>query len=162
MRKKLLHVTKYIAYALLSAAIYGVSMYYYVPYPGDSPLHAYLWNIGFIVFAMALDKLINSVLLSKKLVITRKNYRIVKYLSADLSISFKTAIYLFYTFILIVSQMDANGLTFMSEDFMAFAHSIEYCVLLVVAVDAFLGNLTKDMERKDKIAEKIASYKQEK
>ena len=160
MSKKLLHITKYVLYSIFSAAFYGSLMYFavYRMWANGSALTAYLMNIGFIVFSLTVDKIIR-VLLAGKMEINEKSRKLAKFMNADSSISFKTAIYLFYTFILIISQMSVNGFTFMGEDFMAFALSIEYCVLLVIAFDTFIGHLSKDMERTERIAEKIAKYK---
>ena len=162
MPKKLIQSIKYITHCLFSAALYGSLMYFavYKYWIGVSALAAYLANIAFIILALASDKIINDFFLSKKFVITKKNYKIARFLQEDLSVSFKTAIYLFHTFILVISQMSANGFTFMSEDFMAFALSIEYCVLLVIAIDTFIGHLAKDMERTAKRADKLASLQE--
>ena len=71
MANKTIPVLTYIVYSLFFAGIYGLVAFFviYRGLAGGVMLHAYLWNIGFIIAGLVLDKITNAVLLSKELVI---------------------------------------------------------------------------------------------
>ena len=61
------------------------------------------------------------------------------------SVSFKTSLYLFYIFILVCSAIDTVDPGFFSEDFSLYLLTVEYGILVLVAVDTFLGQFLKDV-----------------
>ena len=160
MKSKAIQIFTYIACSMFSAAVYGVFAYFvlYKTLAGGIMLNMYLWNIGFIILILVLDKLINDVLLSNDFVINKNNYFTVILVHTVSFISYKTTLYLFYTFILIVSSISALKPDIISAYLRSFALSIEYCLVLVVAFDNFIGNLTKDNRRIIKIAEKLEKF----
>ena len=62
------------------------------------------------------------------------------------SVSFKTALYLFYIFILICSAIDNVDPDFFNHYFSLYLLTVEYGILVLVAVDTFLGQFFKDVE----------------
>ena len=61
------------------------------------------------------------------------------------SVSFKTALYLFYIVILICSAIETVESGFFSEEFRLYLLTVEYGILVLVAVDNFLGQFFKDV-----------------
>jgi hypothetical protein len=73
-------------------------------------------------------------------------------------ISFKTILYLFYTFILIVSRVSILAPDFFGNNFNNFVLSIEYCLILVVTLDKFIEHMTKDDNRIKNISAKFTRF----
>jgi len=67
---------------------------------------------------------------------------IASYLS---SVSFKTALYLFYIAILVFSAIDSVEPELFNEDFSMYLTSVEYGILVLVAADNFLQQFLKDV-----------------
>ena len=61
------------------------------------------------------------------------------------SVSFKTALYLFYIFILICSAIDNVDPDFFNQDFSLYLLTVEYGILVLIAVDTFLSQFFKDL-----------------
>ena len=144
-------------YSLVSAVVYGYAAYevIYLRFARESMLHAYLYNALAIVGALVVDKLVQNHMLSEKFTVTRKNRALARFLLFDNLVSFKTVVYLFYTFILIASRVSVMRPELVSETFRGFVLSIEYCLILVVAFDKFIDHLSKDMARIRKISRKF-------
>jgi len=158
LQNKPSQLAAYLIHSLFSAAVYGFVTYFFVfrLLSGESVLRAYIWNIVFIALLLVLDKLINETLLSKELVITKANYFFAMLVHILSFISFKTVLYLFYTFILVISRVSILEPDLFSESFRGFVLSIEYCLILVVAFDKFTEYLSKDTERIKRITAKFA------
>ena len=150
----------YVIYSLLSAGIYGLIAFFLI-YRGLARgvmLYAYLWNIGFIIVGLVLDKVTDNVLLSKELVITKRNYFFVMLIHILRFISFKTTLYFFYTFVLIVSRVSLLDPNLVSDDFRNFVLSIEYCLILVVVADKFIEHLRSDDQKIKRISAKFERF----
>ena len=152
-----MHLLLYALYSLVVAAVYGLFAFFviYRGLSGQVMLYAYFWNITFIVAFLLLDKLATETLLSKELVITKKNCLIAGTIHMFSFISFKTTLYLFYSFILIVSRVSILEPSLVNYDFQRFVFSIEYCLILVVAFDKFSEYLQKDDKRIQRIEKKF-------
>ena len=61
------------------------------------------------------------------------------------SVSFKTALYLFYIFVLVCSAIDRVEPDFFSEDFSLYLLTVGYGILVLVAGDTFLSQFNKDV-----------------
>jgi len=61
------------------------------------------------------------------------------------SVSFKTAIYLFYIFVLVCSAIERVEPGFFSEHFSLYLLSVEYGILVLIALDTFLSQFFKDV-----------------
>lgn len=61
------------------------------------------------------------------------------------SVSFKTALYLFYIFVLVCSAIEKVEPGFFNEDFSLYLLTVEYGILVLVASDTFLSQFFKDV-----------------
>jgi len=160
MASKTAAIFAYLALSALSAAAYGVFAFFvvYKTLAGEVMLSAYIWNIAFIAALLAADKIANDILLSKELVITGKNYFAAMLAHALSFVSFKTTLYLFYTFVLVVSRVSLLDPALIPGRFRDFALSIEYCLILLVVFDKFIEHLLRDDRRVARIAAKFARF----
>jgi len=154
---------KYFIYALFSALVYGLLLYYgifalFKDIAGDSLMTVYIGNAIVIFFSLAVDKIIHGILESEKFVITKKNYRIARLFFLDTSVSFKAALYLFYIFALILSHVIELYPALVSDDIGVFFITIEYGILLVIALDALMGQVSIDLDRMNRLNEKFDAY----
>ena len=155
-----IQILLYMLYCLLTTSIYGLFAFFviYRGLSGEVMLYAYLLNIAFIILFLVLDKLANDILLSKEFVITKNNYLIALIIHSASVISFKTTLYLFYTFILIVSRISILQPGIISDNFQNFVFSIEYCLILLVVFDKFIEYLLKDDKRVKRISAKFMKF----
>jgi len=160
MANKASSIAIYLFWAILSAAVYGLFAFFviYRGLSGEVMLNAYLWNIGFIIAILLVDKIANDILLSKDFVITRKNYFFTVLIHMASFISFKTTLYLFYTFILVLSRVSLLDPDLFTENFRNFVLAIEYCLILVVIVDKFTEYLLKDDRRIQRVTAKFERF----
>jgi len=160
MSKKTTQITIYMLYSILSSVIYGAAMYFliYQGLAGEAVLAAYLWNILFIIIFLILDKVINEFLLSKELVINKDTYLAARIMHGLSFVSFKTTLYLFYTFILIISRVSILEPDLINDNFRYFVLSIEYCLILVVTFDKYSEYLLKDEQRIKRISAKFHRF----
>ena len=160
MRSKIRQISRYAIYILWSNAIYGLIVYsvftWLSPY---SLLLAYGGNLALIFLGLALDEYSLKMLQSKKLVVqvkeekdSEKNYRLVQQIM-DSFVSFKTALYLFYLFILIFSQIINLYPAFANENIRNFIKANDYSVLFLLALDTLTARFTRDRERMKIISE---------
>jgi len=159
--RKTANTLLYILESVVVACLIGLFSFYVI-YRGIAngvPLYAYGLNLLFIVTVLLLEKLLDSIMLSKGFTVTpqTKPYRVVmeKALYLAHMVSFKTALYLFYLVMLLVSRASALEPTIISDYVRTFIHSIEYCVLLLIPFDKFLEQITKDEKRNVKIYAKL-------
>ena len=160
MSNKAISIFAYIVYTLVFAGLYGLVAFFaiYRGLAGGVMLYAYLWNIGFIIAGLVVDKIVNAFLLSKELVITGRNYFLAMLAHMTSLISFKTTLYFFYTFVLIVSRVSLLEPNLVGDEFRSFVLSIEYCLILVVVVDKFIENLHNDDMRIKRITAKFDRF----
>jgi uncharacterized membrane protein len=164
--------------SLLVSIIYGVVLYFAFTWlAGFSLLYAYFGNLALIIIFLAIDesliKLAESTdylkkeaeKLSKKLSETtaedrEKTYRIFQK-GLENTVSFKTALYLVYIFILIFSQIININPALVSEDIATFIHANNYSILLLIAFDRLIGQVSKERERMKKISAKLKKHLEE-
>ena len=155
--RKTVNALLYITESVLVACLIGLFSFYviYRNIAGGSPLYAYGLNLLFIVTILLLEKRIDSIMLSRNFTITpqtkRRTVVIEKTLYLAHMVSFKTALYLFYLVILLVSRAAALEPDIISDYIRTYIHSIEYCVLLLIPFDKFLEQILKDEKRNKKI-----------
>jgi len=111
-----------------------------------------------IILSLTLDSIIHGVLQSKDFVLTKKNYRFARFMYMDSYVSFRTTVYLFYIIILVVSQVLSFIPTPVNEDIEKFTTTIEYGIILVIAFDALIASVFKDMDRIVRISAKFRDY----
>ena len=138
---------------------YGLILYFgFTWLAGISLLYAYLWNFALIILAVLFDKCAVKLLQSDEIIMRLKEkYGAEKSrnIIAGGALSFKTLIYLFYLFILIVSQIIEFNPALIGENLINFVLSNNYSILFLLAFDAFIGQFSKDRERTEKILAKL-------
>ncbi|MCL2446800.1 MAG: hypothetical protein FWD06_08555 [Oscillospiraceae bacterium] len=150
----------YAIYSVFTAVLYGYAMFgVFVRLTratdSFSMLHAYLLNLFVIVVMLIADNRINDYLLTKYEPRRRSGF-FTRFLYWESLVSFKTTLYLFYIFILVISRvLTLEPRLMFNEAFYGFVISIEYGLILVVVFDKFIDYLTKDIKRIKKIAEKL-------
>ena len=107
-------------------------------------------NFALIVFFLVLEKVENSLVFKLKASEQKSKpsfYKkiLIAYLGG---ISFKTALYLFYIFILVCSGINAVEPGFFGEVFKDYLLTVEYGILVLVAADSFLNQLFKDVSER--------------
>jgi hypothetical protein len=165
MIKKILKRSRYIFFELLGAVVYGIILYYFFTYFAEiSLLHAYFGSLALMIFLIVIEecsmRLFESDRYLKKL---SERKRAEKYISSNVerfnyTFSVKTSLYLFYVFLLIFSKVIEYNPALVSEDINAFILANNYSILLLIALDRFVGQSAKDRERYNKLTEKIKKY----
>jgi len=159
MPKRFIQILKYASFIILSNTIYGLAMYFaYTWLVRYSLLLAYLGNLVLIIIALVWDeanfKTYDSLLASKEALDELKNSRFFRYIM-DSFISFKASLYLFYALIMILSFIVVSYPTILPESLGSFIAANEYSILLLIAVDLFSGQFTKDRKRTKAVLERF-------
>jgi len=119
---------------------------------GQSLIAATIWNFVLIIFFLILERVEFywvEKLKAKYADTENKPNIFIKMLISYLSgVSFKTALYLFYIFILVCSAINAVEADFFNEAFAIYLMTVEYGILVLVAADTFLTQLFKDVAQK--------------
>jgi len=155
-------MSSYLFYLLLSNVIYGLFVYHVFTWLSGYSLHyAYFGNILLIILGLVWDECSQRYLQSKKLAKQlnkekdrEMNQRIVSWIMESF-ISFKTALYLFYVFILIISQLIKFAPTMLGENVTTFVSANDYSILLLIALDTMSTHFSKDRQRMKIIAENL-------
>ena len=159
MLNRIKQINKYLIYDIFGMAAYGLFLYFgFTWLAGLSLIYGYLWNYALIILAISFDGYANKMMLSDATIMmlkekydVEKAYRMI----AGGFITFKTLLYLFYLFILIASQIIDVNPALISENLVNFILANNYSILFLLAFDSFIGQFSKDNERKKKILEKI-------
>jgi len=155
----------YILESIVVACLFGLFSFYviYRGGAGGIPLYAYSLNLAFIVVVLLLEKLLDNIMLSKSFTITplTRPYKALmeKALYLTHMVSFKTALYLYYLVILLVSRAATLEPDIISDYVRTYIHSVEYCVLLLIPFDKLLEQITKDEKRNKKIYAKLNLFR---
>jgi len=150
-----IHVVEWVAIAI-TAVFIGLFTYFiiYERLAGGHRLTAYICNIVFIAFILVYDK-VADFLMAKDGYLAKERTAIghffARMLFATHFISFKTALYLFYIIMLIVSRISILEPDLIDRYQTGFIYSVEYGVVLLIPLDKFLELLTKDDKRIFKI-----------
>ena len=146
---------------MITAVLFGLITYYviYSQLAGGHRLMAYVYNIVLIAAILVLDRLLNHCM-EKDGFLTQERSRFGHFLAHCLFvthfISFKTALYLFYIVMLVVSRVSILEPGIIDSHYLSFIYSVEYGVLLLIPLDKFLELLTKDDTRILRILKRIA------
>ncbi|MCL2568069.1 MAG: hypothetical protein FWE12_01350 [Oscillospiraceae bacterium] len=154
---KAVQLLLYILSALATSALYGLFAFFviYRGLAGGELLRAYIWNIVCIIALLLLDKITEEMEVPKGPALTRKANSMRRMLYAASFISFKTTLYFFYIFVLIVSRVSILEPGLFIPEFQRFVLAIEYCLILLVAFDKFIEYLLKDDKRIQRIFKKM-------
>jgi len=140
------------AEAVLTAVLYGLFAYYiiYGRFAAGRPLIAYIYNLFFILVILLLDKLYHYYMRDGEFFMSehsRFSVALSKTLFYTHFVSFKTALYLFYLAMLIVSRTAMLEPEIIGSYFRSFIHSVEYGILLLLPLDKFSEHLQRDDKR---------------
>lgn len=164
MREYLRKAVGYGIYILLSNLIYGIILFFSVTWLLQfSELYAYLGNLVFIFLALLIDRLIlTKILQPKKLVHEIKklenlkdkelNNRLIHW-QLNYFVSFKTSLFFFYIFVLLFSQILKFNPNLVSPEIAGFINSIDYSVIILLALKDFNEEFYKDREHMNIVLE---------
>ena len=162
MPDRIARIIKSILFILYTNVIYGFILYWvFVWLSGYSLLYAYLGNLALIIIGLVWDEYNQRLLRSEKLINmlkkekdVEKNFRFLQMIINNF-ISFKTALYLFYAVILIVSQILSYSPALINTNIVNFIRANDYSILLLVAFDTIIANYIKDKQRMKETAQKL-------
>ncbi|MCL2838591.1 MAG: hypothetical protein FWE04_05965 [Oscillospiraceae bacterium] len=153
-KKAAVNYFTYSVYAIIMAAIYGLITYFGIFARGTEgfALRMYIWNLGLIIIVLLIDKIYLTKLKKKaeKRKTENKRYKALYF------VSFKASLYLFYIFALTASRLMMlldSGYALADYSFRSYLLSIEYGLILLVAVDKFIDQFVKDKKQMKEIAE---------
>ncbi|MDR3063560.1 MAG: hypothetical protein LBU40_05410 [Methanobrevibacter sp.] len=162
MLKKIIYRRKYLLAELLGTVIYGVVLYFTFTWlAGYSPLYAYFGNLMLMILFFVMEeysiRMLESESTFKKISERKDRKKVYQSIQDGINnnISFKTILYLFYVFILILSQIIDNNPTLVSENLANFILSNNYSILLLIALDMLIGQVSKERERMKKLSAKL-------
>ena len=162
MSEKINRIGKYLIYLLWSNIAYGLMVYFVFTWlSGYSLLYGYVGNLALITIGLIWDSRIYKFLRSNKmaaLIMKEKNpeqsYRFFIGLTESF-ISFKTALYLFYIFILIFSQVLTFDPSLANEKITDFIKANNYSILVLLALDYLIIQFSTDREKMNEVSEKL-------
>ena len=158
MRKKLEAVL--VVETLITAIIIGIITYFviYGWLANGHLLTAYILNIAFIAIILVLDKAADH-LMTKDEFLTEGRSRLrnifARILFVTHLVSFKTALYLFYIVMLIVSRISILEPELIDIYHRGFINTVEYGIVLLIPLDKFVELMTKDDKRILKMIKRI-------
>ena len=159
MSKKIKQIIKYVGYIIFGGVLWGLFMYLvYTWLVGSSLLLAYLVNLTLIVVALAADvytlKMLEKSMHSKERLKEMGKSGFVKFYF-DAFISFKAILYLFYIAIMIFSQIIVYYPTLTPDSLGSFIVANEYSILILIAIDLFSGQFSRDKQKRKELSEKL-------
>lgn len=165
MAGKVKRISMHLLFLIFSNTIFGLVLYFLTTWlAGYSLVYAYLGNLAFIVLGLALDAFALKALDPKSIATdleTERNkeasLRLV-WLYLDSFISFKTALYLFYIIILVVSQLAVFNPGLVGEDMGNFLHVNQFNLVVLIAFDRFTVHFAKDREDMARASEELKGY----
>jgi hypothetical protein len=87
-----------------------------------------------------------------------KTYHFIQRWILDNYVSFKTALYLFYIIILIVSQIIEFNPALVDEELGVFILASRYSILFLMAFDMLIGQFSKDRDNTKKLSEELRKH----
>lgn len=142
------------SFTLFSIMLFGLAVYFtYTWLAGYSPLYALLGNLVLIFLGLVWNKSMVKFYQSKRFMLimirlsgSAKEYREVKTPTFDGFVSFKTALYIFYIVIMIVSQIVEFYPMPFSGDLLNFIAANKYSILFLFALDRVIELAAPDRE----------------
>jgi len=164
-KQKIKQALGHIIYVLFSNTIYGLILYFvYVWFSGYSLLLAFFGNFALIIAGLAVDESTIKYFESEKTVkyfertkLSRSDRYFLRHYTSSF-VSFRTALYVFYIFILVLSQVLEFNPDMLGEKMRSFILSNSYSILLLIAADMLLAQFSKDKERMKKIGAKYTKF----
>ncbi|MCL2491524.1 MAG: hypothetical protein FWE87_02090 [Coriobacteriia bacterium] len=163
MSEKIKKGLRYLLYVCYSNLLYGTVVYLAFTWISRySLLLGYMGNLFLIVLGLYWDDSNLKMLESKKTIERLKtsddverDFRILKVLFFDAFVSFKTALYLFYILIMVVSQVIEFYPDLFNHNLTEFIFANRYSILLLIAIDQIIIQLSQDKKRISKISESM-------
>ena len=164
-----MHIRRKFAIAaetIITAILYGLFAYFiiYQRMAFGRSVIAYALNLIFIIIILLLDILMHIRMDSKEFLNANRG-RVRTILGMVLFychfVSFKTGLYLFYLFMLVVSRMSTLEPGLLDPYLRTFVYSVEYGILLLLPLDKFLEQLAKDDKRMAAILKRIRNKSNE-
>jgi hypothetical protein len=131
---------------------------------GYSLLYGYFGSLTFMAIMIVIEEYSTRTMESetwfKKVSEQKDREKLLRSFSKGIeyNISTKTILYLFYVFVLIFSQIIENNPALAGEDLRIFILSNNHSILVLIAIDMLIGQVSKDRERMKKIAVKFKEY----
>ena len=166
MLDKIKKIRKYILYIIFTNTLFGI-IYFLVfnSLVKYSLLWAYLGCLGLIVFGLVIDKSLIKFLaveglnkLSEKEL--KQNKKTILWLTESF-VSFKTVLFVFYFFILIISQIINIVPSLVGEAFSKFILANSSGIVLIIAFDRIINQFSKDRKDMFEKHEEFKRYFQE-
>ena len=162
MSAKIKKVIKYTAYILVTNILYWCAVYFtHTWLSGYSFLLAYLVNLAFILFGLALDGWMYRFYESEKFIAAmkkekdiEKSFRMIR-LQLDSFVSFKTVLYIFYGLIAVFSQIMDFYPELIGGNVGNFIKANSYSILLLIAFERISAQFARDRQRVGAISEKL-------
>ena len=140
--------TYFLSAALFAYGHFIISQYIFVSVAGENILTASIWNVGLILFFIVWDKCEDFIY--RKLAAKYKAHGNVVMKVANFyfgGVSFKSALYLFYTVILVLTIVARADPERFNEAFVAYLVSVESGILVLFAADQFLKQLFAESDK---------------
>ena len=162
MLNKVKEARKYLVYALVSNILFGTVYYFTFSWlSAYSLLYAYLGSLALIWIGLKLDEYMKKAITSEKVIADikqlgevdrEKNQRLMRWLM-DSFVSFKTILFVFYLFVLIVSQIVMIDPSLVSKELNDFLTANSYGIVLLTAVDMIITQFSMDRREMKENAE---------
>jgi len=150
----------FILETIVTALVFGLVTYFiiYERLADGHRLTAYIYNLALIAIILILDKVTDTIMMTDGFL--KKDYGVIRnFLSRVLFVthfvSFKTALYLFYIVMLIMSRISILEPDIIDRYQLGFIYSVEYGIVLLIPLDKFIDLITKDDRRIHKIMAKL-------
>lgn len=162
MFEKLKRASKYLIYSVYTNIIFGLIYYFLFTWLVEySLLYAYLGSIGLILIGLLLDHFFQKSFISKEGMAKNKQlspkekkiYNSIMSWILDSFVSFKTILFIFYFFILIVSQIINIEPSLAGAQFSKFISANSYGIVLIIAFDRIVAQFSRDRKRVEREAE---------
>ena len=137
-------IVEFIWAAFYAYGFYGLTVLIFINAADRSMIAAMALNFALIIFFLIFDKLEDYFVIRLKAKEQNTFTKIVIFFFSG--VSFRSALYLFYVYILICLAIEAVEPDFFSEETSLYLQTVEYGILLLIAADTFLNQFLKDVE----------------
>ena len=163
MLNKFKKTSKYLLYILWTNTIFGLIYFFvFIWLVKYSLLFAYLGCLLLIIIGLLLDMYIKEFITLESFVkLNEKEQKQSKkfiFLILDSFVSFKTVLFVFYFFILIISQIINIAPSFAGEILKNFILANNSGIVLIIAFDRIVSQFSKDRKDTEEKSEKLNAY----
>ncbi|MCL2407044.1 MAG: hypothetical protein FWC95_03870 [Defluviitaleaceae bacterium] len=149
---KKVYKVAYLIEIILIASLYWVffNLVIFQWLAGGNNFAAYIINLGVIAMILVMDELASHHTAREDFFTKRRSkFRgfIAKILFYSHIVSFKSALYLFYILMLVLSRVTNLDQNILSREDISFIYSVEYGILLLIPLDKLIDLIVKDDKR---------------